>query len=173
MKVNCEFETMVPISELKENPKNRNKHSQEQITRLAEILRYQGWRHPIIVSKRSGNIVAGHGRFAAAKLLELKDAPVDFQDFSSDDEELAFGISDNSIAFWAELDFQGINSDLALLSPDFNIDLLGIKNFILEPLDKLGSAELKSSDFETFANKCPRCGFEFDQFKNKDDHIES
>lgn len=135
MKIRCEYKKLVPLSELKPHLRNRNKHSEDQIARLAQIFEYQGIRHPIIVSNLSGFIVAGHGRLEAAKKLGLTEFPVDYQDFSSEEEEYAFLVSDNSIALWAELDLAGINADMPDLGPDFDIDLLGLKEFELEPAD--------------------------------------
>lgn len=137
MKVRCLFDKMVKLKELKPHPKNRNKHPDEQITRLAEILEYQGWRYPIKVSKLSGFITAGHGRLEAATKLGLKEVPVNFQEYESEEQEYADLTADNAIALWAEIDLAAINVDLADLGPDFNIDLLGLKDFILEPADKL------------------------------------
>lgn len=128
---------LLPTAELKPNPKNRNKHPDEQIERLAEIIRYQGFRQPIIVSSRSGYIVAGHGRLLAAQRLEIERVPVVFQDFESEEQEYAFQVSDNAVAAWAELDLAGINADLPDLGPDFDIDLLGIKDFTLDVAEKL------------------------------------
>lgn len=72
----------------------------------------------------------------AARHLKWLEAPVSFQNYESDEQEYADVQSDNAIASWAELDLSGINFDLQELGPDFNIDLLGIKNFVLEPADK-------------------------------------
>lgn len=101
-----------------------------------KLIEYQGFRQPIIVSNRSGLVVAGHGRLEAAKKLGLAEVPVAFQDFEDDEQEYAFGISDNAIASWAELDLSGINMDLPDFGPDLNLDNLGIKDFVLEPFDK-------------------------------------
>lgn len=125
--------TLVPISQLKPRPNNRNKHSKEQIDELAKHFAYQGFRNPLIVSNQSGNIVCGHGRFLAAKKAGLKELPVIFQDFDSPEKEYAYHIADNGLSLWAELDLSGINLDLPDLGPDFNIDMLGIKDFKLDP----------------------------------------
>lgn len=125
------------VATLTRHPKNPNEHSKEQIERLAELIRYQGWRLPIIVSKQSGYIVSGHGRLDAALSMGLKEVPVVFQDFIDDEQEYAFLVSDNAIAAWAALDMASINQYMLDLGPDFNIDLLGIKDFMLEPSDKL------------------------------------
>lgn len=126
----------VPIEEVKPNPKNRNKHTLQQVERLSKLLQLYGWRHPIIVSNRTGEIVAGHARLEAAMFMGLLTVPIQMQDFVSEEEEYGFGVSDNAIALWADLDLAGINQDLADLGPDFDIDMLGIKDFVLEPVDK-------------------------------------
>jgi DNA modification methylase len=137
MKIRCLFDEMVSVKKLKPHPQNRNKHPDVQITRLAEILEYQGWRYPIKVSKLSGYITSGHGRLMAAQKLGLKEVPVNFQEYESVEQEYADLTADNAIALWAEIDFAAINADLPDLGPDFNIDMLGLKDFILEPAEKL------------------------------------
>lgn len=126
---------------LKPNPKNRNKHPEDQIKRLMKLIEYQGFRQPIIVSTRSGFVVAGHGRLEAAKKLALKEVPVLYQDFASDEQEYAFGVSDNAVAAWADLDLAGINMDLPDFGPELNVDMLGIESFSIEAMDKAGVQE--------------------------------
>lgn len=135
---------LVALSDIAPNPKNRNKHTPEQIKRLMAIIEYQGFRVPVVVSNRSGRLVAGHGRYLAAKELGLSHLPVIYQDFDSDEQEYAAGVSDNSIASWAELDLSGINLDVPDLGPDFDIDLLGIQRFLLEPADKFIEKDLET-----------------------------
>jgi len=145
MKIHCKYDELVEPKKLKVHPKNRNKHSKEQIERLAKLYSYHGIRHPIIVSSRSGYIVAGHGRKAAAHDLGMKEFPVVYQDFDTDEAEYAFIQADNAIALWAELDLSGINSDLPELGPDFDIDMLGIKDFKIDP-SEVPLPDLDSSD---------------------------
>ena len=141
MDIKCKFDEVVKLTKLKKHPKNRNKHPQDQIDRLAKIFEYQGIRHPIIVSKRSGYIVAGHGRKLAATRAGLKDFPVVYQDFESEEQEYLFLQSDNAIASWAELDLAEINLDLADIGP-FDVELLGIKDFAVEPSEKYQDQDL-------------------------------
>lgn len=135
--IKCLFDKLVKIKDLQSHPKNRNKHPEDQISRLASILKYQGFRYPIKVSKLSGYVTSGHGRIEAAKLNGWKEVPVNFQDYDSEEQEYADVQADNAIASWAELDLSGINSDIGELGPDFDINLLGIKDFVVEPADKL------------------------------------
>lgn len=94
----CAHDAIVPLKDLRPNPKNPNQHPPEQIKLLASIIRATGWRAPITVSKRSGLVTKGHGRLMAAQLDDLTDAPVDYQDYASEAEELADLTADNRIA---------------------------------------------------------------------------
>lgn len=104
IRVYCAYDEMVDIDKLVPNPRNPNKHPQKQIDLLAKIIKYQGWRVPITVSKRSGFVVRGHGRLMAAQKLGLEKVPVDFQDYANEAEEWADLIADNRIAELAEMD---------------------------------------------------------------------
>lgn len=141
MKIHCLYDELIDERTLKPHPKNRNMHSTPQIKRLAEILEYQGWRYPIKVSKRSGFITSGHGRLQAAIYNKWKEVPVNFQEYDSDEQEYADVQADNAIASWAELDLSGINADIGDLGPDFDLNMLGIKDFVLEPADKYGDKD--------------------------------
>lgn len=143
MKFNCSYDALVEVHQLVPNPKNPNVHPESQVERLAQILQYQGQRHPVIVSKRSGFIVVGHGRLMAIKKLGWEKCAVNYQDFENEAQEYSFVVSDNAIAEWATLDLSAINNELGDLGPDFDIDLLGIENFKLDPAEILppGAAE--------------------------------
>ena len=102
--VYCAYDEILPIEQLRPNAKNPNKHPQEQLEMLGKIIRGNGWRNPITVSTRSGLIVKGHGRLLTAELEELKEVPVEFQNYDSDEAELADLTADNRIAELAEID---------------------------------------------------------------------
>jgi hypothetical protein len=151
---------LVPIKDIKPNPKNANEHGAEQIARLVEIIEYQGFRAPLIISKQTDLLVAGHGRLLAAKKLKMKQVPVIYQDFNSEEMEYAAMVSDNSIASWAQLDLSSINLEVPQLGPDFNIDLLGIKDFTLDMADKFDEPDPKgeAKDKDAGLKECPNCG---------------
>lgn len=155
--IRCAYQKLIKINELKPHPKNRNKHPSDQIERLATIIKYQGIRSPIKVSLRSGYITAGHGRLEAFRHLKLKAVPVDMQDYESDEQEYADIQSDNAIALWAELDLLGINVDLPAMGPEFNIDLLGIRNFVLDASEK-GFDPSDTTEADKEHKTCPHCG---------------
>lgn len=94
----CAFDKIAPLTELNPNPGNPNTHDDRQVALLAEIIKATGWRAPITVSKRSGLITKGHGRRLAAIHAGLQFAPVEFQDYASEEEEHADLVADNRIA---------------------------------------------------------------------------
>ena len=100
----CAHDEIIAIEKLIPNPKNPNKHPDEQIQLLGRIIRQAGWRQPITVSTRSGFIVKGHGRLMAAQLEGLTEAPVDYQNYASEAEEYADLTADNRIAELSEID---------------------------------------------------------------------
>ncbi len=128
---------LIDISEIKENEHNRNTHPEDQIARLADIIKAEGFRVPLIVSNRSGLLVAGHGRLLAARMLGLTKLPVSFQDFDNEEQEYRVGISDNAVAEWSEIDMSQIHKDLENLQP-FDLTLLGFRDFTFEPDPVIG-----------------------------------
>lgn len=100
----CAHDKVVDIETLVPNPKNPNQHPDAQIQLLGCIIRQTGWRQPITISKRSGFIVKGHGRLLAARLEGMKEAPVDYQNYTNEAEEYADLVADNRIAELAETD---------------------------------------------------------------------
>lgn len=136
IEIKCKYTELVHFSKLVPHPKNPHIHSPEQIDRLCDLIKFQGVRHPIIVSKKSGYLVVGHGRLQSMLKLGMKEIPVDYQDFENEAQEYAFIVSDNSIGKdeWASLDLSLINNEI-LNFEDFNVDMLGLKDFdITEPV---------------------------------------
>lgn len=158
---------MVTLNSIVEHPKNANRHSVEQIERLCRLIEFQGFRSPLIISKRSGFLVSGHGRKMAAEKLKMKELPCVYQDFESEAQEYAFVISENEIARWSELDKQSVFDTLEEI--DLDIELLGVEDNLeikhLEPEDL--SDKNKEIDVDNFGNDlehtCPKCGFEFNE----------
>lgn len=160
MKIQCLYDKLVPVTELRGHPKNPNKHPEEQIETLAKILAYQGWRYPIKVSKQSGFITSGHGRLEAAKHLGWTEVPVNFQDYENEAQEFADIVADNAIADWADLDLSMVNMELGDLGPDFDLDLLGIKDFKLDVFEHKNNEKELDENLE-LKNECPSCGYEW------------
>lgn len=120
--VYCSHDKIIPVGDIKPNPKNPNQHPEEQIKLLAKIITTQGWRAPVTVSTLSGLVVRGHGRLMAAKHAGLKFVPVDLQHYDSMDAELADLLADNKIAELAEID----SKMLAEVFSDINLEQIDV-----------------------------------------------
>ena len=82
---------------LKPHPENPNMHPAGQIQALCEAIRENGWRQSVVVSKRSGYVIKGHGRLLAAEALGCK-VPVEYQEYPDEAAEIRDLIADNRIA---------------------------------------------------------------------------
>ena len=174
IKILCTYDKLEPVEKLVENPKNPNRHPEKQIALLAKIIKAQGFRRPIVVSKRSGFIIVGHGRFAAAKYLGMDFVPVDYQEYENEAAEWADMVADNKIAELAEFDNAALTDmidELNAAVEEFDEELLGIAQADIDKLmGRLERAEQKNNtqeidlsgfDDAAFEHTCPRCGFKF------------
>lgn len=121
----CAHTDIVATDSLVENPRNPNRHPEDQIIALAKIIRHQGWRNPIVVSRRSGFVVKGHGRLLAARMLSLETVPVDYQDYENEAAEWADMIADNKIAELSNMDEQMLNGLMQELEGEIDLALTG------------------------------------------------
>jgi hypothetical protein len=135
MKVHCKYTKLAPIDEVRPNPENSNTHTGEQLERLAKILQVQGWRRAIVVSKRSGLVVSGHGRLLASRMAGFDKVPIDEQDYESEEQEMADMVADNKIAELAEWNSIRLNDQLANLNSKIDdIELSGFSDVDLSEL---------------------------------------
>lgn len=84
-------------SELTEYRNNPRAHSPDQIQKIAESMKAFGFISPVIIDAE-GELIAGHGRLAAAKLLGLKRIPTVHLDHLSKAQKKALRIADNRLA---------------------------------------------------------------------------
>src|SRR5215475_13496308 len=64
-----------PLDRLIPYARNARTHSEAQVAEIAGSIRTFGFSNPILVSE-AGDIIAGHGRLAAARQLGLAEVPV-------------------------------------------------------------------------------------------------
>lgn len=156
MNIKCAYTDLVKIEDLKRHPENDKIHpdNKDLNERLARVIKYQGWRFPIVASKQTGYIIAGHARLESAKILGIKEVPVDYQDFDNYDQEISQLVADNALQEWREINLSAINEIVIpeLDGANFDFEMLAIKDFTLDVSEKEKTKKIK---------KCPECGFEF------------
>jgi hypothetical protein len=131
--IRCAHTDLAPTSSLNPNPENPNLHSAEQLALYAKILRHQGWRKAIVVSKQSGLIVTGHGAWQTATQQGWPQVPVDRQDFASKADEIAHMLADNGLPQMAEMK----ESELKKLLASLDAELRELTGFELDELEQM------------------------------------
>lgn len=135
IEIKCAFDKLVPIGELKPNPRNPNLHPEKQISVLAYLIAEDGFRNAVVVSNQSGLIVSGHCRLLAAKKIRMPVVPVDYQDFDSSERETAILMSDNIVAELSEFDSQVAGQLLIeLKAADYDLALTALDE---EEIDRI------------------------------------
>ena len=116
---------LVDINKLIPYINNARTHSPEQIKKLRSSLREFGFINPVIID-RDYNVIAGHGRIAAAKEENLKEIPCVFADHLSEAQKKAYIIADNRMAMDAGWDEELLRVEIeSLQAEDFDIGLTG------------------------------------------------
>jgi DNA modification methylase len=113
-----------PIDELKEFPSNPRRHPESQIAGLMKSIR-RFWTNPILVDETS-TILAGHGRWEAARRLGMTAVPTVTVSGLSDSEKRAVVIADNRLPEQAVWDFDLLRGHFRdLIKLDFDVELTG------------------------------------------------
>lgn len=114
-----------PPSDLRPYGRNARTHSRKQIRQIADSIERFGFTNPVLVSDE-GEIIAGHGRVEAAKLLGLATVPTLRLSHLSPDERRAYVLADNKLALNAGWDQDILAIELqALIDLDFDVTLTG------------------------------------------------
>ena len=104
---------------------NPRLHSELQIERLVNSLKEFGFTNPVLIDD-TGNVIAGHGRIAAAKKLGLKTVPTITLSHLTEDQRKAYIIADNQLALNSSWDADLLKIELEKLSENgFDLTLLG------------------------------------------------
>ncbi len=101
-KTTTDFE-LVDIDRLIPYVNNARTHSKEQIQKLRSSLREFGFINPVIIDKEY-NVIAGHGRIAAAKEEGIKEVPCVYVDYLTEAQKKAYILADNRMALDAGWD---------------------------------------------------------------------
>jgi DNA modification methylase len=104
-----------PVSRLIPSPRNARTHSDGQIAEIAGSIRAFGFTNPILVGEE-GDIVAGHGRLAAARQLGLAEVPVVPLRGLTALQRRQLVLADNRIALNAGWDLEMLRVELTELS---------------------------------------------------------
>ena len=135
------------MATLKRYAGNAPTHSRKQIKQIAASIERFGFTNPVLISD-DAEIIAGHGRVEAAKLLGLKTVPTLALSHLSDAERRAYVLADNKLALNAGWDREILAIELqALVDLQFDTELTGFSLAEIDlVLDEAGDGNPDAGD---------------------------
>jgi DNA modification methylase len=137
----------VPTGRLQPAPRNPRTHSEAQIAKLMRSIQTFGFVNPILADD-SGRIIAGHGRWEAAKRLGLSAVPVVRISHMTAAQRRAYLVADNRLAELAGWDGNLLKLELGELlieAPELDLTVTG---FEVGEIDRLLLGEEFSGESE-------------------------
>ncbi|EPE2564268.1 ParB/Srx family N-terminal domain-containing protein [Escherichia coli] len=124
----------LPVGKLLRYAKNSRTHSDEQVEQLVNSIREFGFTNPVLIDEKN-ELIAEHGRLAAAEILEMDKVPAIRLSNLSEKQKKAYRIADNKLALNAGWDMQLLAEEVKeLMDDDFDIDLLGFNDAELDEM---------------------------------------
>ena len=114
-----------PVDRLRPYAGNPRTHSRKQVRQIADSIRQFGFTNPVLIGDKN-EIIAGHGRVEAAKLLGLESVPTLRLAHLDAAQRRAYVLADNKLALNAGWDQELLAIELqGLIAADFDIELTG------------------------------------------------
>lgn len=140
----------VSLKQIRAYEKNAKNHPESQIQQITASIRQFGFTNPILVDENL-EIIAGHGRMAAAQLLGLDTVPVIRLAHLSDAQKRAYRLADNKIAEnggWNEDLLRLEISELEQICGDMDVSIMGFSDVELDILtmDNRTTADSKANN---------------------------
>lgn len=135
------------IASLRPYSGNARTHSKKQIKQIAASIERFGFTNPVLVSD-AGEIIAGHGRVEAGKLLGMKTVPTLALSHLSEAERRAYVLADNKLALNAGWDREILAIEFqALIDLEFDVEITGFSLAEIDfALDEASEASPDGSD---------------------------
>lgn len=109
-------------------------HSDEQVEQIAASIREFGWTNPVLIDE-AGEIIAGHGRLAAAEVLDVEDIPTITLAGLTESQKRGYRIADNKLPLNAKWDERLLRTELKdLFDEGFDLSLLAFEEMELDDL---------------------------------------
>ena len=119
---------------IKPNPTNPKMHSAKQIRQIANSIVAFGFTNPLLIDEH-GELIAGHGRYQAARLLGFTSVPVIVVAGLSRAKRRALAIADNKIAENSGWDRERLALEIPELTDLLSAEGLDISILGFEPVE--------------------------------------
>src|SRR5437016_6574194 len=117
----------IPVRELRPDPNNARRHSKKQIQQIANSIAKFDFCNPVLIDDAK-QIIAGHGRVEAAKVLGIDAVPTCRLSHLSEADKRAYILADNKLAEKAGWDRELLAIELEGLNEiDCDIEVTGFE----------------------------------------------
>lgn len=129
----------VAVNKLVPYENNAKIHTVTQVEQIAESIKEFGFISPCLIDK-DFNIIAGHGRIEAAKLLKIKTVPCIYVEGLTEEQRKAYIILDNKLTELGGWDYFILDKELEAIQ-EIDMSKFGFENFDDDEFDFNGLFE--------------------------------
>jgi hypothetical protein len=121
-----------PVAHLRRCARNARTHSARQIRQIADSIAAFGFTNPVLIGD-DDEVIAGHARIEAAKLLGLPSVPTLRLSGLDAAQRRAYMLADNKLALGAGWDRAALATELQALV-EMNVDV-GVTGFLVDDFE--------------------------------------
>lgn len=148
---------LADIRAYKNNPKL---HNRAQVAKIRESIREFGFINPVLLDENH-EIIAGHGRVAAAQDAGMTEVPAIILSHLTDAQKRAYRIADNKLTELGKWSVELLNlefSELSDLDLDFNLEITGFETAEIDLiLEGDGASDPKADTVPALLDEDRRC----------------
>lgn len=119
----------IKIADIRAYKNNPKLHNKAQVAKIRESIREFGFINPVLLDENL-EIIAGHGRVAAAQDMGMREVPAIILSHLTDAQKRAYRISDNKLTEPGKRSIELLNlefNELSNLDLDFNLEITGFE----------------------------------------------
>lgn len=150
----------INITDIRAYKNNPKLHNRTQVSKIRESIRKFGFINPVLLDENM-EIIAGHGRVAAAQEAGMTEVPAIILSHLTDAQKRAYRIADNKLTELGKWSVELLNlefSELSNLDLDFNLEITGVETAEIDLiLDGDGASDPKSDAVLALVDEDRRC----------------
>lgn len=127
---------------------NNPRDNESAVEPVAKSIKEFGFKVPIVATS-DGEIINGHTRFKASKMLGLEKVPVIIADDLTDEQIKAFRLADNKVSEFSKWDEDKLRDELKQLEMDmteFGFEFTELTELLEEEKEKEQEPEIKFTE---------------------------
>lgn len=150
----------IKLSDIRAYKNNPKLHNRAHVAKIRESIREFGFINPVLLDEDL-EIIAGHGRVAAAQDAGMSDIPAIILSHLTDAQKRAYRIADNKLTELGKWSIELLNlefNELSNLDLDFNLEITGFETAEIDLiLDGDKASDSKADAVPALSDEDRRC----------------